>query len=137
MYVMGERFIATAILVDQGATPVLAVVMQSWDRTTEPYRNIQIGLLVLGLLVTSLGVGGSAWLAKTITAPIAKLVEGTKEVARGNLDHRLNIISRDEIGNLADSFNAMLDEPTARTAISTVAETGSYRAPRRRCRARL
>ena len=137
VYVMGERFIATAILVDQGATPVLAVVMQSWDRTTEPYRNIQIGLLVLGLLVTSLGVGGSAWLAKTITAPIAKLVEGTKEVARGNLDHRLNISSRDEIGNLADSFNAMLDEPTARTAISTVAETGSYRAPRRRCRARL
>ncbi len=110
VYVMGERFIATAILVGRGGPPVLAVVMQSWDRATEPYRNIQIGLLVLGLLITSLGVGGSAWLAKTITAPVATLVEGTKEVARGNLDYRLNVNSSDEIGDLADSFNAMLDE---------------------------
>ena len=110
VYVMGERFIATAILVGREGPPVLAVVMQSWDRATEPYRNIQIGLLVLGLLVTSLGVGGSAWLAKTITAPVATLVEGTKEVARGNLDYRLNVNSSDEIGDLADSFNAMLDE---------------------------
>ena len=59
VYVMGERFIATAILVGREGPPVLAVVMQSWDRATEPYRNIQIGLLVLGLLVTSLGVGAA------------------------------------------------------------------------------
>ena len=107
--VVGERFSATAILLSDGP-PVLAVVMQSWDRATEPYRSIQLGLLVLGLLVTGLGVGGSAWLARTITAPVAKLVAGTREVAQGNLDYRLQVTSADEIGHLVQAFNAMLDE---------------------------
>ena len=108
--VVGERFTATAVLLSQGAPPVLAVVMQSRDRATEPYRNIQFGLLVLGLLVTGLGVGGSAILAKTITAPVATLVAGTRKVAHGNLDDRLDVTSSDEIGQLVEAFNAMLDE---------------------------
>jgi signal transduction histidine kinase/CheY-like chemotaxis protein len=107
--VLGERFVAATILVSD-APPVLVVVMQSWDRATATYRSIQLGLFVLGLLVTGLGVAGSAWFARTITAPIAKLVEGTREVAHGNLDYRLDVQGGDEIGDLGASFNTMLDE---------------------------
>ena len=85
----------------------LAISLQSQDRALAPYRHIQIGLLVLGLLATVLGITGSAVLARTVTAPVGKLVEGTQQVAAGNFDFRLDIRSGDEIGDLAQSFNTM------------------------------
>ena len=46
---------------------------------------------------------------------IYKLIQGTREVASGNLDHKINIRGRDEVGQLARSFNKMTtDLKTAR-----------------------
>jgi class 3 adenylate cyclase len=85
----------------------MIVALQSDDRALAPYRHIQVGLLVLGLLATAIGIGGSAVLARHLTAPIAALVEGTREVAAGNFDFHLNVAQGDEIGDLAESFNQM------------------------------
>ena len=86
----------------------LAICLQSRDRAIAPYRSIQVGLLVLGLLTAVLGVSASAFLARSITAPVNKLVKGTREVAAGNFDFHLEVSSRDEIGDLAESFNVMI-----------------------------
>jgi len=48
--------------------------------------------------------------ARGIAKPIGQLVIGTKEVAKGNLDFRIKLRSRDEIGDLAKSFNAMTED---------------------------
>src|SRR5262249_31699739 len=53
------------------------------------------------------GITSSAVLARNITAPVAKLVEGTRQVAAGNFDYRLDVSATDEIGDLASSFNTM------------------------------
>ncbi|MBI4164153.1 MAG: HAMP domain-containing protein [Acidobacteria bacterium] len=111
----GEHYIAQSIPLGAGGEAQLvavsfqplAVIFQSRDKALEPYRRIQIGLIVLGLVVTLAGILGSALFARTVTAPIAKLVEGTKEVAAGNFDFQLDVRSRDEIGDLATSFNGM------------------------------
>jgi len=42
-----------------------------------------------------------------VTTPIKKLMEGTKEIAKGNYNKKIEIVSNDEIGLLADSFNQM------------------------------
>ncbi|HSQ87057.1 MAG TPA: ATP-binding protein, partial [Desulfobacterales bacterium] len=42
--------------------------------------------------------------------PIKKLVEGTKEIGKGNLDYKINIKSLGELGELADSFNDMAED---------------------------
>ncbi|MDH4318933.1 MAG: HAMP domain-containing protein [Desulfobulbaceae bacterium] len=42
--------------------------------------------------------------------PISELVKATEEISRGNYSHKLAISRRDEIGNLAFSFNRMSDE---------------------------
>lgn len=104
-----ERFVGTSTSIGGRAPGVLAIVLMSRDRAMAPYREIEIGLVGLGLLVVALGMAGSAMLAKTITAPVAKLVEGTRAVAAGDLDYRLDVTSRDEIGALAESFNTMVD----------------------------
>lgn len=44
-----------------------------------------------------------------ITVPIRKLAEGTREVAQGNLDHRVDVHSGDEVGLLVESFNSMTE----------------------------
>ena len=45
--------------------------------------------------------------AKGITVPIHDLAEATDRVARGELDHQINIVANDEIGVLVASFNKM------------------------------
>lgn len=102
----GERYASYATALGAGDS-LVAIALQSQDRALAPYQHIQFGLLVLGLLAAVLGITGSAVLARTITAPVGKLVEGTQQVAAGNFDFRLDIRSGDEIGDLAQSFNTM------------------------------
>src|SRR6185369_17234592 len=89
------------------ASGVFVTLLQSRDQALRPYQWIQRGLFFVGLVVALVGIASSAVLARTITAPVAKLVEGTRQVASGNFDYRLDIPSTDEIGDLASSFNTM------------------------------
>jgi len=58
----------------------------------------------IGLLI---GIGGASLLARRITDPIKKLVEGTVKISKGDFSQEIPIPSQDEIGNLAQSFNEM------------------------------
>ncbi|RLA95662.1 MAG: hypothetical protein DRG32_06320 [Deltaproteobacteria bacterium] len=73
-------------------------------------------LLVL-LLITLLIIFSATWfgfrLAKEITIPIERLAEGTKRIASGDLDFRLETESRDEIGALVEAFNRMTEQLSA------------------------
>lgn len=72
------------------------------------YRNMI--LLTLGLF-TVLVLFSSMWfalfLSKQVTVPIEALAEGTREVARGNLGHQVDVHAADELGTLVTSFNQM------------------------------
>ncbi len=62
---------------------------------------IAIAIIFVGLL--------SWYLAKGITIPVRHLVDGTKAVSSGKLDYKIPIETRDEIGELAISFNKMTE----------------------------
>ncbi len=66
-------------------------------------RAIWLAAVVAGGL--ALVIGGL--LAYGLVRPIRQLTSATGAVARGDLSHRVSISSRDEIGDLADSFNSM------------------------------
>lgn len=67
-----------------------------------------IGILIFtAILVFLIALWISSFIAREITEPIQKLVEGTREVASGNLDYKVNIQTSDEVGMLADSFDRM------------------------------
>ncbi|MBI2087937.1 MAG: HAMP domain-containing protein [Deltaproteobacteria bacterium] len=46
--------------------------------------------------------------ARQITVPVRQLLLGTRRIKEGDLDHRVAVEARDEIGDLAESFNAMV-----------------------------
>ena len=68
---------------------------------------------ILGLATLAV-VFGFVWLgtyiAKRITVPLEALAEGSRELAEGNLDHRVDVSAVDELGILVDSFNRMAEE---------------------------
>ena len=57
----------------------------------------------LGLLFAILVSGG-------ITRPVRLLLEGTREVEAGHLDRSIEVITRDEIGQLSTAFNRMIEQ---------------------------
>ncbi len=66
-----------------------------------------IALSIVGLLVVFCAVWFAFYLAKTITIPIMQLSEGTRRIAEGDLNFRVELAVDDEIGTLVDSFNKM------------------------------
>ncbi len=42
-----------------------------------------------------------------LSLPIQRLVEGTDEISRGNLDYKIDVTSKDEIGELTEAFKRM------------------------------
>ena len=52
----------------------------------------------------------SLFSSRLLTRPLERLLEATKIVAKGQFDVKVASRSRDEIGDLADSFNQMASE---------------------------
>ncbi|HBO84818.1 MAG: PAS domain-containing sensor histidine kinase [Deltaproteobacteria bacterium GWC2_42_11] len=67
-------------------------------------------LLIVTLVIVVLATWIGYYLAKQITIPIQKLADATNAVAGGNLDYKINMESRDEIGSLVKSFNKMTED---------------------------
>lgn len=64
-------------------------------------------LLVFMLMSLFSAIWIGIYFSKGITVPIQQLAEGTRAVAAGNLDYRIEPASTDELGSLVDSFNDM------------------------------
>jgi signal transduction histidine kinase/CheY-like chemotaxis protein len=64
-----------------------------------------IALLTLGVIVV--GVAVTAVLVKVIVRPITQLADATRQIAAGDLSFNVEVSSKDELGELAGSFNRM------------------------------
>ncbi len=77
-------------------------------------REIQHDNFLRRLLATSLlfmiGIILTFFLAQRYTMPIRRLVEGVKLVSGGDLTVTMPVETRDEIGELAESFNEMVEQ---------------------------
>jgi PAS domain S-box-containing protein len=64
-------------------------------------------LSLITLVVLFVGVWTAVYVSRSVTEPIGALAEATDQVARGNLDHRIDYEADGELGVLIESFNAM------------------------------
>ena len=69
----------------------------------ESVRNS--GLLLAAAVL--LAVAMALLTSRSVVKPIQRLITGTEAVARGRLDHTIELLRRDEFGQLAESFNRM------------------------------
>jgi two-component system, OmpR family, sensor kinase len=74
-------------------------------------RQVTGRLTTLAIVVVTVSAVCAAitalWARRRIQAPIDALIEGTREIARGGLDHRVRVSGHDELTDLAVSFNWM------------------------------
>ncbi|MBC8232461.1 HAMP domain-containing protein [bacterium] len=85
-------------------------LLRSYTIKSDVEKIIWLLMAVFVVVLMSIGIVSSVILSRGISNPIMKLVQGTQEVARGNLEHRVNVEAKDEIKLLVDSFNSMIDE---------------------------
>ncbi len=73
-------------------------------------REIILALLLITLLLLFTTTWVALFLSKQVTVPIQALAEATREISRGNFDHRIDVQAQDELGTLVRSFNRMTEQ---------------------------
>jgi two-component system nitrogen regulation sensor histidine kinase NtrY len=66
--------------------------------------------VVVGASGIVIGVLLGWWTTERITRPVERLAAGARAVAGGDLSARVEVLSRDEIGELAGAFNRMTEQ---------------------------
>ena len=69
--------------------------------------SVLAGLGVFFLLGYGLALAAAAAVVFSIARSTARLTQGARQVERGNLDHRVPVKRRDQLGDLARTFNHM------------------------------
>ncbi len=92
-------------------TPDWAVVVEMpvMEAYETVIHGIKLSVLVM-LLSFILAIMLSIYLSKKITRPIIYLRDATRKIGKGNLDIKIEVKSKDEIGELAESFNQMAED---------------------------
>jgi len=70
-------------------------------------KNIVISAIILTVLLSGLS---GMFIFKYVNKPVHKIVEGIKEVSRGNLSHKIDFKSNDELGVVSEEFDSMTDK---------------------------
>jgi class 3 adenylate cyclase len=88
---------------------MLALLRTDADLTTQKQRRVTLIAAFLTLLAVVLGLMFSLLVSAGVTRPVRRLLEGAKAVEAGNLDEKVPITSKDEIGQLTTAFNQMIE----------------------------
>jgi two-component system nitrogen regulation sensor histidine kinase NtrY len=73
-------------------------------------REILLALFFVTVLLVFATTWVALFLSKQVTVPIQALAEATREIARGNFDHQIDVRAQDELGTLVRSFNRMTEQ---------------------------
>ncbi|MEI7772544.1 MAG: SpoIIE family protein phosphatase [Chloroflexales bacterium] len=107
----GERMVGARSIVSPVTPSSWAVVVEqpSSGFLTEVYRSVFL-LTAVVALVGLLALTWALYQARRIVQPVRTLANGARELGGGELDHRIIVESRDELGQLADTFNQMAEQ---------------------------
>lgn len=108
----GERFIVSASWLSQGTRfnlPWLIVFKANYDEllgTSESLRNrmalVSLGALLLASLV-------AVYITRGVVGPVSRLCQSMTRFGQGDMDARAAVETRDELAELAATFNTMAE----------------------------
>jgi adenylate cyclase len=82
----------------------------SIDFIEQDVRRERLSILWMTLLILLLGIAIAIYFGFRFSRPISELVRATHEIAKGNYQYKIDLTRKDELGNLAVSFNQMNQE---------------------------
>ncbi|GMR18319.1 MAG: hypothetical protein BMS9Abin33_0726 [Gammaproteobacteria bacterium] len=87
---------------------IVAVLQRSLDEALQPYMHLRVILVVLFAAGLALSLAGGVLIARTVTRPVQILARGARKIEEGDYTHHVTIKQKDELGELATSFNHMV-----------------------------
>jgi len=106
------KYIAGASTI--GAADVTVVTRIAASAAYLTARNLLGNLVKVGLAIIFLASLGGVLVSRRLTRPLEHLSQAVRKVAKGNFDVNVDIESKDEIGQLSNSFNEMAGELNVR-----------------------
>ena len=94
------------VLKENGGTIIVGISLEPIQRILQTVLLILAATIPLALLVSAIG---SIFLAGRVLNPITAITAQAKRISRENLSERLDFKSVDEVGQLAQTFDSMLD----------------------------
>lgn len=80
------------------------------ETTTRSLANqTAFGVLMASIVALGLSIIATAWLTKSVVQPAERLTDTVKQIGRGKLDLKIDVLSDDEIGQLSREFNKMTE----------------------------
>jgi signal transduction histidine kinase len=99
-----DGYLAFAPMQERNWSVIAFLPYEEFIQTPVKFRNIFF--IVLGIMLL-LSISLSLYTAVSITSPISQLTQSSRRIAQGDLNQRVFIDTRNEIGHLAKSFNRM------------------------------
>jgi PAS domain S-box-containing protein len=85
-------------------------LQQTMQRQKQTIAAIMVQFAGIGALLVLLAVVVAALVARSIARPVTELAQAAQQFAEGDLARRVHVDSSDEIGELAQRFNAMAEK---------------------------
>jgi len=82
-------------------------ILRSFAGASERLAELRRNIILLWLFAVAASLALTYVLAQRIVEPVKDLDRAAAEVARQNYAYRVNVVSQDELGRLARTFNAM------------------------------
>ncbi|CAM4373906.1 ATP-binding protein [Paenibacillus typhae] len=98
-------FVSGQPIYENGAATSALYVMSSTEKMEQSLTSVRYLLILSGIGAFLLALGITWIIAQYLSRPLLKMQQATRKIAAGDLETRLDINSKDEIGSLAYAIN--------------------------------
>jgi len=104
------------------------LALESAKKAEARKNRVLLSSTITTLLAVVLGLGVAWMISRNLAQPVLQLLQTTRKVREGDLNIHVGGLPEDELGQLGDSFNAMVDELKRKENLQKA--IGSYIDPR-------
>jgi heavy metal sensor kinase len=110
----GLRLLAVPTIINilgppPGIQPAALVIARSTKQIDQALTGLLRTLIIAVPLALALAAGGGIFLARRALDPVDKISQTAQEIEASDLTRRINVNTRDELGRLAATLNAMIE----------------------------
>ena len=89
--------------------PWILILSEDREEALAHLAQIRLTMLFIGIICTVAGIVIAFVLGRSIAQPVVRMAATLKVVGEGDLTKRINLFSKDEIGDLSQNFDSTLD----------------------------
>jgi heavy metal sensor kinase len=109
----GLRLLAVPMIISisgppPGIQPAALVIARSTKQIDQALAGLLRTLITAVPLALALAAGGGIFLARRALKPVGKIAQTAQEIEETDLSRRINVNTKDELGRLAATLNAMI-----------------------------